>query len=103
MDPIYLFKDKVRLAATRDISKDSADFRQLEAHHGDSLRTQIECLDIACIGHAIKRYPELDRLFEQLGVDVEEALLASDNLDLASILPPNPAEVRRHLLPPGYK
>lgn len=56
-----------------------------------------EFLDLAYIGQAIKNFPELDRLFARIGVDVEAALLASESLDLEKLNPPGSFEVQLQL------
>lgn len=48
----------------------------------------INFLGLRYIGHAIKNFPELDRLFAGIGIDVEAALLASKSLDSGKVNPP---------------
>ncbi|KAJ5398214.1 hypothetical protein N7509_006327 [Penicillium cosmopolitanum] len=95
--PFFLFKDKVRLTATRARFHDSSDLRLLEKRYKLRFKHLHEFLDLAYIGQAIKNFPELDRLFARIGVDVEAALLASESLDLEKLNPPGSFEVQLQL------
>lgn len=97
LHPFFLFKDKVRLTATRARFHDSSDLRLLEKRYNLRFEHLHGFLDLAYTGQAIKNFPELDRLFARIGVDVDAALLASGSLDLEKVNPPGPFEVQLQL------
>ncbi|RYP78939.1 hypothetical protein DL769_003104 [Monosporascus sp. CRB-8-3] len=98
LDPFYLFKGKLRAAATRAKFHDSADLRMLASRYASVIRSRANELNPESVGLAIKRYPELERLFEQLRVDVERAKRAAKHLDLNRLPPPTHGDVQRGLL-----
>ncbi|PMB68309.1 hypothetical protein BM221_006486 [Beauveria bassiana] len=94
----YLFKGKLRAAATRAKYHDTADLRLLEGTYGDEIKSLCKGLNLNYVGLAIKRYPELERLFERLGVDVPKAKEVTKDADLGNLPPPAPGDVQRGLL-----
>jgi len=98
LDPVYLFKGKLRAAATRAKFHDSADLRWLEGHFPQELQTRRAELNLQYIGLALKRYPELEILFQRLEIDVDEAKNAARNLDLNNLPRPAPGDVLVGLL-----
>ncbi|KAJ4179365.1 hypothetical protein NW759_017300 [Fusarium solani] len=82
LDPFYPFKGKLRAAATRGKFHDSADLRMLGGKYKSVIESRAQELNVQYIGLALKRYPELERLFQQLGIDVEQAKHATKDLDL---------------------
>ncbi|RYO85722.1 hypothetical protein DL766_009367 [Monosporascus sp. MC13-8B] len=98
LDPFYLFKGKVRAAATRAKFHDSADLRMLASRYASAIKSRTNELNLEYVGLAIKRYIELGRLIQQLGVDVEKAKRAAKHLDLNKLPPPAPGDVQRGLL-----
>jgi hypothetical protein len=96
LDPFYLFKGKLRAAATRAKFHDSADLRMLAGKYGALIKPRVGELSLEYLGLAVKRYIELGILFEQLGIDVEAAKEAVKNVD--QLPPPAPGDVQRGLL-----
>lgn len=89
LDPVYLFKGKLRAAATRAKFHDSADLRWLEGRFRPTIQSRRAELNPECIGLAMKRYVELEPLFIRLGIDVTVAKNAASNLDPTNL--PRPA------------
>lgn len=98
LDPFYLFKGKLRAAATRGKFHDSADLRMLGGKYKADIESRAHELNVQYLGLALKRYPELERLFQQLGIDVEQAKHATKDLDLNKLPPPTSGDVQRGLL-----
>lgn len=98
LEPFYLFKGKLRAAATRAKFHDSADLRMLVGKYYTALKPRAHELDLGYVGLSLKRYPELQRLFEQIGVDTEKAKLVANDLDLDKLPAPAPGDVQRGLL-----
>ncbi|KAK7408612.1 hypothetical protein QQX98_009214 [Neonectria punicea] len=80
-DPFYLFKGKLRAAATQTKFHDSADLRMLAGKHKAVIKGSADKLSPEYVGLAVKRYPELERLFKDLGVDMTQAKQAAAHLD----------------------
>lgn len=97
-DPFYLFKGKLCAAATRAKFHDSADLRMLAGKYESVIRSRARELNLEYVGLAIKRYLELGRLFEQLGIDVEEASRVAKDMDPRRLPPPASGDVQRGLL-----
>ena len=102
LDPFFLFRDKIRLSATRNKFVDSHDLRILEEEYGLIFKKRVKALDPAYVGRSIKNSPDLERMYEGIGVDIEHALEASKSLKLEQIFPPPPAEVQRHVMNDRY-
>ncbi|KAI1108469.1 ser/Thr protein phosphatase [Nemania sp. NC0429] len=98
LDPFYLFKGKLRASAARNKFHDSVDLRMLISRYESIIKPRVNELNLEYIGLSIKRYPELERLFNQLGVDVEKARLAAADLDPNNISPPAVGDVQNGLL-----
>lgn len=73
LDPFHIFKGKLGAAATRSKFHDSADLRWLESHCAAQITARKNELSLESVGLAIKRYPELERMFKRLGIDVDTA------------------------------
>ncbi|PYI22900.1 hypothetical protein BO86DRAFT_212039 [Aspergillus japonicus CBS 114.51] len=98
LDPFYLFKGKLRAAATRSKFHDSADLRWLADRFGNLIQARQGGLNVQYIGLALKRYPELELLFGRIGVDLARAKDAARDLDPARLPAPAPGDVQRGLL-----
>ena len=98
LDPFYLFKGKLRAAATRSKLYDSADLRWLADRYGDSIQARKTELNPQYIGLSVKRYPELEFLFRRLEIDLARAKDFTRNLDLSRLTAPAPGDVQRGLL-----
>lgn len=98
LDPVYLFKGKLRAAATRAKFHDSADLRWLEGRFSQEIRSKRIELNLQYIGLAMKRYPELELLFKRIDVDINGAKNAARNLDLNNLPRPAPGDVLVGLL-----
>jgi hypothetical protein len=98
LDPLYLFKGKLRACATRGKFHDSADLRWLEDRYHAHIKPHIHELNIEYIGLAIKRYTELELLFNRLGVDVAGAKHAVRKMDLKKLPPPAVGDVQEGIL-----
>lgn len=98
LDPFYLFKGKLRAAATRSKFHDSADLRWLADRYASIIQARKEELNLEYIGLAVKRYLELELLFERLGIDLVKARDAARDLDPSRLPAPAPGDVQRGLL-----
>ncbi|KAG4430178.1 hypothetical protein IFR05_014337 [Cadophora sp. M221] len=98
LDPVYLFKGKLRATATRAKFHDSADLRWLEGHFGQAIRARRDELNPQYVGLAMKRHPELEPLFIRLGIDVAAAKNAAFNLDPNNLPRPAPGDVLMGIL-----
>lgn len=94
-DPVYLFKGKLSAAATRAKFHDAVDLRWLEQNFHSKLAEQVAAFSPRLIGLAIARYPELERLFERLGVNTKSASAAAAAAPAGSA---TPGDVQRALL-----
>ncbi|KAJ5951081.1 uncharacterized protein N7479_009494 [Penicillium vulpinum] len=98
LDPFYLFKGKLRAAATRAKFHDSADLRWLEGRHSTAIQARKTELSLQYIGLAMKRYPELEMLFRSLDVDLAGAQNLTRHLELSKLPAPAPGDVQHGLL-----
>lgn len=98
LDPFYLFKGKLSAAATRAKFHDSADLRWLESHYNAQLCAHSHELDLSLVGLALKRYEELEWLFQRIGVNTNAARQAAASLDPHRLPRPQPGSVQRALL-----
>ena len=73
LDPVLIFKGKLRAAAMRPKFHDSADLRWLEGKFLPALRARKNEFSLMSAGLALKRYPELDATFSRIGMDVAQA------------------------------
>ncbi|GIK03805.1 hypothetical protein Aspvir_007879 [Aspergillus viridinutans] len=98
LDPFYLFKGKLRAAATRSKFHDSADLRWLADRYGNAVQARKDELSLQYIGLAVKRYPELELLFRRFGVNLVKAKDTVQDLDPSRLPPPAPGDVQLGLL-----
>lgn len=98
LDPFYLFKGKVRAAATRAKFHDSADLRMLAGKYECTIRSHAKNINLRYVGLALRRYIELERLFDRLGVDVQTAKHMVREDDLSHLPAPKPGDVQHGIL-----
>ncbi|EQK99582.1 hypothetical protein G6O67_005588 [Ophiocordyceps sinensis] len=98
LDPFHLFKGKLRAAATRAKFHDSADLRMLAGKYEPVIKSRAGELDLGYVGLAIKRYVELERLFDRLGVDIQRAKGMMKDCDLSKLPAPTVGDVQRGIL-----
>ncbi|EFE44409.1 hypothetical protein TRV_00825 [Trichophyton verrucosum HKI 0517] len=101
LDPVYLFKGKLRAAATRSKFHDSADLRWLETYALSILQANKSQFSSLYVGLALKRYPELHHCFERIGLNIDAATNAAAAYDLHHLPPPQPGDVQNGLLATG--
>ncbi|OAA61258.1 hypothetical protein SPI_05282 [Niveomyces insectorum RCEF 264] len=70
------------------------------SRYNSAIKERASELSLFYVGLAIKRYVELELLFQQLGVDLSEAKRITGHLDLKNLPPPALGDVQRGLL--GY-
>jgi hypothetical protein len=97
LDPFHLFKGKLRAAAQRSKFHDSADLRWLESRFSQQIKARSRELNLGFVGLAIKRYTELELLFDRIGVDINAAKYAARNLDPNHLPPPAQGGVQEGL------
>jgi len=98
LDPFYIFKGKLRAAATRQKYHDAADLRWLEGKYGNILRQHRDEINIGYIGLALKRSPELESCFKRIGVDVEGTRKRVAGVDLSKLPAPAKGDVLKGIL-----
>ena len=100
LDPVHIFKGKLRARATRNKYHDAADLRYSEGEFRAVLRQKSDQFNLEYAGLAMKRSPELEHPFFRIGIDLDDAKarVAAVNLDLLPV--PQPGDVQRGLLPP---
>ncbi len=98
LDPVYIFKGKLRAAATRAKFHDSANLRWLETRYSAQIQARRGELILDHVGLALKGYPELANLFARLGVDLNGARYAARNLHPNQLPAPAPGDVQQGLL-----
>lgn len=98
MDIFSTFRGKVRAAACRKHFHDSADIRWLEGKYHDEIRAKKDQLQLQFVGLAIKRYPELEYLFQRLDVDVPAALSLISDVEVTDELPQALGDVQKGIL-----
>ena len=99
LDPVCIFKGKLRAAAARAKFHDSADLRWLEQKFGATLQQRRGEFNLETVGLAMKRYPELESLFVNIGVDITTAKARAATLDLSTL--PQRGDVQNGLLAPA--
>ncbi|MCJ1475796.1 hypothetical protein MMC13_004460 [Lambiella insularis] len=97
-NPIYLFKGKLRAAATRGKFHDSADIRWLASRFLDRLKAQRSVFNLSHIGLSMKRYPELEVTFHNLRLDVQKAKETVASVQLSQLPPPQRGDVQSGIL-----
>lgn len=70
LDPFSIFKGKLCAAAARVYRRDINHLRWLVIHYGPTIRERWGELRPLYIGLALRRHPELEHLFGQLGVNL---------------------------------
>ncbi len=98
LDPVYIFKGKLRAAATRGKFHDSADIRWLAIRAVDKLKAKRGEYNLDHVGLAMKRYPELELTFRNLGVDVGKAKERVTSIELTQLPPPRRGDVQSGIL-----
>ena len=98
LDPVYLFKGKLRAAATREKFHDSADLRWLETYCRNHLEQNKDKFSPLYIGLALKRYPELEICFSRIGLNIQAAKAAAATHDPYHLEPPQIGDVQKGLL-----
>lgn len=98
LNPAYVFKGKLRAAATRAKFHDSADLRWLEGHFSTLLQQQRGDFSLEYAGLAMKRYPELELCLIRIGIDIEAAKNIAHSMNLAQLPPPQRGDVQKGLL-----
>ena len=101
LSPGYIFKGKLRAAATRSKFHDSADLRWLEQHFNGEIRPLVDGFDLRMVGLALKRYPELEYCFSRLGMNIARAKDITSAVNLSSLPPPRRGDVQNGLLRSG--
>ncbi|KAL2368937.1 hypothetical protein BDBG_06427 [Blastomyces gilchristii SLH14081] len=100
LDPVYLFKGKLRAAATRGKFHDASDLRWLESNYLSRLQQNRGQLSLLYVGLALKRYPELQHCFTRIGVNIQAAIARAAAHDINHLPPPQPGDVQKGLLAP---
>ncbi|KAK5069154.1 hypothetical protein LTR64_008693 [Lithohypha guttulata] len=98
LDPVLIFKGKLRAAALRSKFHDSADLRWLETRFSAQLATTVAQFDPVYVGLALRRYPELNNTFLRLGLDLQKAEAAVQSYSLDKLPAPQPGDVQKGLL-----
>lgn len=98
LDPVYIFKGKLRACATREKPHDAADLRWLEDRFGADLQRKIGEINLEWAGLALKRSPELEYPLSRIGLDIEEAKARVAKFDINNLPSPQPGDVQKGLL-----
>ena len=98
LDPVYIFKGKLRAAATRDKFHDSADLRWLESRDLTRLQQNKGHFNLLYVGLALNRYPELYSCFSQIGLDIQTATAMAASHNIRYPPPPQQGDVQKGLL-----
>ncbi|KAI2627629.1 hypothetical protein GGR54DRAFT_636754 [Hypoxylon sp. NC1633] len=98
LDPFYVFKGKLRAAASRSKFHDAVDMRVLETKFHAEIKSQAEKLSLETVGLAVQRHPELALLFRRLDVDLHEAMQAAKYTDPEEFANNPIGDVQRGLL-----
>ena len=100
LDPVDIFKGKLRASATRAKFHDSADIRWLEQKFLSQLMARTSEFNLEYVGLALKRYPELELSLARIGIDIPAAKDRIASVDLKSLPPQQPGDVQKGLLGP---
>ena len=73
LDPVYVFKGKVRACSGRNKPSDATDVGWLEGRFRQMLQEQRQTLNLVSIGLAARRYPHLTWVFQRIGIDMKKA------------------------------
>lgn len=98
LDPVLIFKGKLRAAASPGKFHDSADLRWLESRYSDLLCQNRHVFRLDYVGLAFKRYNELQFVFQRIGINLNTALAAAAQLDPEHMPPPMPGDVLTRIL-----
>lgn len=98
LDEVYLFKGKLRAAATRHKHSDAADLVWLEGKYSQSLRANVSQLNLVLCGLALRRYSHLHYAFQRIGIDVQAAAEAAKDVAFDSVTATAPGDVQRGIL-----
>lgn len=98
LDPVHVFKGKLRAAATRGKFHDAADIRWLASRFADMLKAKQSEFNMGYMVLAMKRYPELELTFRNLGVDVGKLKERVASVDLTQLPPPRRGDVQSGIL-----
>ncbi|KAK4987614.1 hypothetical protein LTR66_007550 [Elasticomyces elasticus] len=71
LDPVSIFKGKLRAAATRDKFSDSVDLAFLEEHYRKQLQARRSEISPMYVAQALERWPILQDTFIRLGMDLD--------------------------------
>ncbi|KAI4151994.1 MAG: hypothetical protein LQ340_003158 [Diploschistes diacapsis] len=88
---------KVRAAALRDKYHDSADIRWLEGNYRPLLIERRDVVNLDYAGLAMKRYPELEFVFNRIGIDVQAAKARVAAVYLSGLPPPQNGDFQQGL------
>jgi hypothetical protein len=72
-EPFYLFKASLPAAGSRSKSIDSVDIRWLIQRYTTEIKARRHKIHLLDVGRAIKQHPNLENVFEPLGVDIAKA------------------------------
>lgn len=97
LDPSFIFIRKVRAAALRDKYHDSADIRWLEGNYRPLLIERRDVVNLDYAGLAMKRYPELEFVFNRIGIDVQAAKARVAAVYLSGLPPPQNGDFQQGL------
>lgn len=100
LDPVYIFKGKLRARATRNKHHDAADLRFLEGEFRADLRQKTDEFNLEHAGLAMKRSPELEHPFSRIGLDLDSAKARVATVDPDQLPRPQPGDVQKGLLAP---
>lgn len=100
LDPVYIFKGKLRARATRNKHHDAVDLRFLEGNFQESLQKKSDEFNLTYAGLAMKRSPELEYPFSRIGLDLDSAKACVAAVDLDQLPRPEPGDVQKGLLAP---
>ncbi|KAI9667132.1 MAG: hypothetical protein M1831_001309 [Alyxoria varia] len=98
LDPVYLFKGKLRACANRDKFSDASDLGWLESHFRQELQNHRNNINLRQVGVALKRYPHLSHVFQRIGLDLERAQQAASRDSISRVEQHYVGDVQRGLL-----
>lgn len=73
LDPVHIFKGKLRARATRNKHHDAAHLRYLEGEFRADLQQKSDQFNLEYADLAMKRSPELEHPFSRRGLDLDDA------------------------------
>jgi hypothetical protein len=98
LDVVYLFKGKLRAAATRGKHSDAVDLIYLESVFVNRLQDSAGQFSLYYSGLALKRYPHLLYAFRRIGIDTEAAEKSVEGISLDALPLPQSGDVQKGLL-----